>query len=83
MAKVTFIGDPRGGENPHACEMFGMVFPLNIAIDVDDEAPLAKLRRNSHFQVEGEAKKRRGRPPRASAEPEAVTDTADDGEDES
>ena len=80
MAKVTFTGDPRGGENPHACEMFGMAFPLNIAVDVDDEAHLAKLRGNSHFEVEGAAKKRRGRQPKSAPATTDLIQSADEAE---
>ena len=52
MGKITFIGDPRGGDNPATCEMFGITFPLNVPVEVDDEAHFAKLARNSHFTAE-------------------------------
>ena len=60
MAQVTFIGDPRGEgfESPAACEMFGIIFPLNAPVEVADEAHLAKLKGNSHFEV-SESKPRR------------------------
>jgi len=83
MATVTFIGDPRGGENPHACEMFGIAFHFNIPAEVEDAAIIAKLSRNSHFKVEGAAsttdepeqpKRRRGRPPKVK---QAIEDGPD------
>lgn len=54
MAQVTFTGDPRfPGTDPAEQEFFGIVFPLNEAVEVEDDAIVAKLRRHSHFTVDG------------------------------
>lgn len=54
MAQVTFTGDPRfPGTDPAEQEFFGIVFPLDKAVDVEDDAIVAKLRRHSHFTVDG------------------------------
>lgn len=50
MPKLIFAGDPRGGENPPVCEMHGVKFPLNEAVEVAD-AVAAKLATHSHFQA--------------------------------
>ncbi len=78
MPTATFIGDPRGDENPPVCEMAELSFPLGEAVDVPN-ALAVKLMGNSHFRVEGlavtaeqqpEPPKRRGRPPKVKPETE-------------
>jgi hypothetical protein len=56
MALVTFTGDPRGGSNPPACEIYGVSFPLGIPVEFNDPAALARLANNSHFRVDGYTK---------------------------
>lgn len=67
MAAFRFIGDPqREGEGPRVLNYMGLSFELGgDAVEVEDEAVAEKLRRNNHF-AEGEAPKRRGRPPKAA-----------------
>lgn len=73
MARATFTGDPRGGENPPVCHMAGIEFPLGEPVDVSD-ALAAKLAGNTHFRVDGaevqiiNPQKRRGRPPKVRVE---------------
>lgn len=58
MAKVTFSGDPKApGTDPAEAEFFGIKFPLGEAIDVEDDAIVAKLRSHSHFTVDGPVSK--------------------------
>jgi hypothetical protein len=52
MGKITFIGDG-SGESPAVCEMFGMSFPLNEPVEVENEAHFAKLAGNPEFSAEG------------------------------
>jgi hypothetical protein len=56
MALVTFTGDPRGGSNPPACEIYGVSFPLGVPVEFNDPAALARLANNSHFRVDGYTK---------------------------
>ena len=58
MAKVTFSGDPKApGTDPAECEMFGIKFPLDREIEVNDDAVVARLRSHSHFTIDGPATK--------------------------
>ena len=56
MSKVTFVGDPNSKEPVADCVQWGIKFPAGKAVDVTDEAILAKMRNNSHFEI------KRGRP---------------------
>ncbi|KUZ35272.1 hypothetical protein WS52_04740 [Burkholderia territorii] len=52
MAKVRFIGDPRGDEHRRGTHFAGRALPLGEWVDMDD-APARKLLANPHFEVEG------------------------------
>ncbi len=57
MAQVKFVGDPaHGGEGPRKMVHHGYDFS-NGAVEVTDEAHLAKFRYNSHFEVATKARK--------------------------
>ena len=53
-ATVTFIGDPRGGQDPDQPEYGGKSFPKGKAVPVDADWLKANgnVRRNNHFRVE-------------------------------
>lgn len=58
MAKVVYLGDPRGldGEyktaDPGRLSLFGFAFTLGAEVEVPDNHPaLAKFSANSHFKV--------------------------------
>ena len=53
MATITYIGDPRGGVSPSVCEMRGVAFEINVPIEIEDAAIIAKCEGNDHFTVEG------------------------------
>lgn len=55
MPKFKFTGD--GRNDPEAVELFGITFPINKGVTVEDPAVIAKLEGNSHF-----AEVKRGRP---------------------
>ena len=58
MANVTFSGDPKApGTDPAEQEFFGIKFPLGKAVEVSDDAIVAKLRSHSHFTIDGPATK--------------------------
>lgn len=50
MASFMFIGDPRGYESPPAVEIYGLVFPKGMAVEVTDAMAIAKLNGNGHFR---------------------------------
>jgi hypothetical protein len=50
MASFMFTGDPRGGADPPAVELFGLVFPRGLAVEVTDAMAIAKLAQNGHFR---------------------------------
>ncbi|WP_321967657.1 hypothetical protein [Burkholderia cepacia] len=52
MAKVRFIGDPRGDEHRRGTQFGGVALALGEWVDMDD-APARKLLANPHFEVEG------------------------------
>ena len=52
MAKVRFIGDPRGEEHRRGTHFAGVALALGMWADMDD-APARKLLANPHFEVEG------------------------------
>ncbi|MBN3848151.1 hypothetical protein G3N58_15120 [Paraburkholderia sp. Ac-20342] len=52
MAKVTFIGDPKGADNTPSVEHKGTVFERGITLTVPDFIA-SKLVNNSHFKVTG------------------------------
>ncbi|WP_124485571.1 MULTISPECIES: hypothetical protein [unclassified Burkholderia] len=52
MAKVRFIGDPRGDEHRRGTDFAGVALALGQWVDMDD-APARKLLANPHFEVEG------------------------------
>lgn len=52
MAKVRFIGDPRGDEHRRGTHFAGVALALGQWADMDD-APARKLLANPHFEVEG------------------------------
>jgi hypothetical protein len=52
--RLTFTGDPRGGENPPSVTFGGVEFQLGVAVDVADGVLALRLARNSHFRVGGE-----------------------------
>lgn len=54
MAKVKFIGDPRGDEHRRGTHFAGIALPLGEWVDMAD-APASKLLANPHFEVEGVA----------------------------
>lgn len=63
MAAFIFSGDPNAPKtNPDTCDLFGMIFPINEKVEVEDIEVAARLRRHSHF-----TEVRRGRPPKANA----------------
>lgn len=54
MTNVTFTGDPRApGADPALSEMYGITFPFNKPVEVEDAGVVAKLRRHNHFTVDG------------------------------
>ena len=59
MAVFIFSGDPKAPKtDPDTCELFGMTFPLNERVKVDDAGIAERLRRHSHF-----TEVKMGRPP--------------------
>lgn len=72
MAAFIFSGDPKApNTDPDTCELFGMTFPLNEGVEVEDEGIASRLRRHSHFtevapslEAADIVKPRRGRPPK-------------------
>lgn len=49
---VTFIGNPRDpADTCGRVSIGGIIFPLNIEVEVPDSPLFAKLRGNSHFTV--------------------------------
>lgn len=54
MAKVRFIGDPRGDEHRRETNFAGVALALGEWVDMDD-APARKLVANPHFEVDGVA----------------------------
>lgn len=47
--RFAFLGGPACGVD--TCRMFGMVFPLGVAVEVGDPRAIAKLRGNQFFAV--------------------------------
>ncbi len=67
--KFQYIGDPKDPNEPlETKEAFGMTFEPGEAVEVTDEAVIAKLQGNSHFAEEGKepARKKPGRPRKSS-----------------
>lgn len=57
MASITFTGDPNApGTDPASIEMFGIEFPLNKAVEVEDAKIAERLSRHSHFSGDFEPK---------------------------
>ncbi|MDN7654318.1 hypothetical protein QZM62_12775 [Burkholderia multivorans] len=54
MAKVRFIGDPRGDEHRRGTSYAGVSMPMGEWVDIDD-VPALKLVTNPHFEVDGVA----------------------------
>lgn len=53
--KLTFIGNPNDpSDNKGSVIINGVTFPLNLAVEVDD-VKFARLAKNSHFRVGGDA----------------------------
>jgi len=52
MAKVRFIGDPRGDEHRRGTHFAGVMLALGEWVDMDD-VPARKLLANPHFEVAG------------------------------
>lgn len=60
MAAFIFTGDPKAPKSdPDECILFGMTFPKDIPVKVEDQEIAARLRRHSHF-----TERRVGRPPK-------------------
>jgi hypothetical protein len=66
MAKVTFIGDPKGADNTPGVDHKGTFFERGITVSVPDFIA-SKLVNNSHFKVTGY---------KAPAAPEPTDDAA-------
>lgn len=57
MAKVKFTGDPRNPGEKESIFIGGLEFPPGKAVELADDHPLvAKLAKNSHFDVQGATK---------------------------
>lgn len=55
MAKITWIGE--GDSDPKEIGWGGHTFKKGEAVEVENEAIIAKARGNKHFKVEGGPKK--------------------------
>ena len=55
--KLTFVGNPASpADNRGSVEIHGVLFPLNIAVEVEPTDFFRRLARNNHFRAEdGEA----------------------------
>lgn len=60
--RFAFLGGPACGVD--TCHMFGLVFPLGVAVEVGSPHAIRKLQGNQFFAVvhDEEAPVRRGRP---------------------
>lgn len=85
--QVIFRGNPNPDANDErrVLEAWGKVFVLGEPVDISDlpEDRQARIARNSHFEVAGDAPKKRGRPRKvqeeeAAPEAETINDLTDD-----
>lgn len=52
MAQITFLGDPRTMRQDDVVKVGGVMFPLNVAVETNDEHILETLKDSQYFKIE-------------------------------